>query len=60
MSRDRDEDDWRDTVDERRERARLNHWCDLCHGHTGPNSPCYSGPDEPEPEPAEPEEDEEP
>lgn len=21
------------------------HSCDVCHGHTGPNSPCYDGPD---------------
>jgi hypothetical protein len=27
----------------RAERRRLSHWCDLCHGHTGPNSPCYDG-----------------
>lgn len=34
------------------------HWCDLCHGHTGPDSPCYSGP-EPDPEPEEPDEESE-
>lgn len=21
--------------------ARRRHWCDVCHGHTGPGSPCY-------------------
>lgn len=30
--------------DERQRRARLNHWCETCHGHTGPGSPC--APDE--------------
>jgi cytochrome c5 len=33
---------------ERRENARYHHWCDVCHGHTGPGSPC--APEEPEPE----------
>lgn len=36
--------------DERRRRARLNHWCDLCHGHTGAGSPCAIDDDEPEDE----------
>lgn len=22
------------------------HWCDLCHGFTGPDSPCYQGGDD--------------
>jgi hypothetical protein len=30
-------------------RARRGHWCETCHGHTGPGSPC--APDEPEIEP---------
>lgn len=21
-------------------RRRYAHWCDICHGHTGPGSPC--------------------
>jgi cytochrome c5 len=33
---------------QRRENARYHHWCDVCHGHTGPGSPC--APEEPEPE----------
>ena len=39
----------------RAERRRLGgHWCAECHGHTGPNSPCYAGDEEPEDdEPAE-------
>jgi cytochrome c5 len=30
-------------------RRNAYHWCDVCHGHTGPGSPC--APDEPEDEP---------
>lgn len=46
-----DDDLRREAINERRERARLHHWCDTCHGFTGPNSPCYDGPeDEPEAE----------
>lgn len=44
-----DDDLRREDIDARRERARLWHWCSTCHGHTGPGSPCYDGP-EPEPE----------
>jgi hypothetical protein len=29
-----------EAMQESRERARLNHWCSECHGHTGPGSPC--------------------
>lgn len=25
--------------------ARGRHWCETCHGFTGPNSPCYDGPE---------------
>lgn len=51
-----DDDMRREAIDERRV---SRHWCDTCHGHTGPDSPCYSGPDpEPEEEP-EPEGEEE-
>jgi glutathione S-transferase len=32
----------------RRRRARWNHWCDVCHGHLGPGSPCAPEEDEPE------------
>ena len=24
------------------------HWCETCHGHTGPDSPCYEGTDDDE------------
>lgn len=43
-----DDDARRESMDERRARARLNHWCDVCHGHTGPGSPCAPDDDEPE------------
>lgn len=44
-----DEDLRREVIDQRREQARAWHWCSVCHGHTGPGSPCYDGPeDEPE------------
>lgn len=23
-----------------------HHWCDICHGHTGPGSPCAEDPPE--------------
>jgi hypothetical protein len=52
MSHDRDDipyDVLEEMHDERQARRRANHWCDLCHGFTGPDSPCYDGPD-PEPE----------
>lgn len=45
--RDVDEDARREAIDERARRRRLHHWCDVCHGHTGPGSPCH------EPEPGE-------
>lgn len=41
-----DADARRDDIDERGRRARLWHWCDVCHGHTGPGSPCYQGNDD--------------
>lgn len=34
--------------EERRRNAQLWHWCDLCHGHTGPGSPCAPEEDEQE------------
>lgn len=47
--------------EERRRRIQARHWCDECHGHTGPGSPCHIEPDpEPEPEPEEDEGDDEP
>jgi hypothetical protein len=27
------------------EPTKAPHWCELCRGHTGPNSPCHSGDD---------------
>lgn len=43
-----DEDVRREVIDERR-RARLaRHWCQDCHGHTGPGSPCYVDPEDDE------------
>jgi cytochrome c5 len=44
---------------ERRATRALYHWCDECHGHTGPGSPCYAGGDEDEPQQADDEEDDE-
>lgn len=41
-----DEDARQDAISERRRAARWNHWCDICHGHLGPGSPC--APEEPE------------
>lgn len=35
---------------ERRRAARMHHWCDVCHGKTGPGSPCAIEEDEPEAE----------
>lgn len=35
-----DPDLYAEDVAARRQRARLNHWCEECHGHTGPGSPC--------------------
>lgn len=47
-----DDDLKREAMDERR--ARYFHWCDVCHGHTGPGSPCAPEPEEEEePEPEE-------
>lgn len=31
--------------EERKQRARRRHWCEVCRGHTGPGSPCYDGPE---------------
>lgn len=44
-----DEDLRRESIDEPRGRTRMYHWCETCHGHTGPGSPCAID-DEPEPE----------
>jgi hypothetical protein len=45
-----DDDDLRaEARRERAEQSRAWHWCSDCHGHTGPGSPCYDGP-EPEEE----------
>lgn len=33
-------------AEDRAERGRYAHWCDVCHGHTGPGSPC--APEQPE------------
>lgn len=30
----------REDAEDRIRHARF-HWCDVCHGHTGPGSPCY-------------------
>lgn len=35
-----------EAAQERRERARWRHWCEDCHGHTGPGSPCVEEPPE--------------
>jgi hypothetical protein len=35
-------------TEDREEEARVPHWCSLCHGHTGANSPCHEPEDEPE------------
>jgi hypothetical protein len=32
--------------EQRRRARRMWHWCDECHGHTGPGSPCYVEPEE--------------
>ena len=40
-----------DMAAERYLASRGRHWCETCHGHTGPSSPCYDGlelEDEPE------------
>lgn len=36
--------------EDRAERSRSLHWCSVCHGHTGPGSPCAPEPPEDEPE----------
>jgi hypothetical protein len=50
VSHENDDDDLRaEARRERAEQSRAWHWCSDCHGHTGPGSPCYDGP-EPEEE----------
>lgn len=36
-----DEDARAEAAAERRQRARMRHWCTECHGNTGPGSPCF-------------------
>ena len=37
-----------DMARERARRAQYRHWCEECHGQTGPGSPCAIEPPEPE------------
>jgi hypothetical protein len=39
-----DEDARREAVDERRQRARMNHWCEECRGRSG--GPCDQDPED--------------
>jgi hypothetical protein len=40
----------RDAPDDYENRPRRPHWCSVCHGHTGPGSPCATD-EEPEDDP---------
>jgi hypothetical protein len=43
-----DQDGFLADHEDREPRPRAAHWCSVCHGHTGPGSPCAE--DEPEEE----------